>query len=306
MQHPFGIARVVALSANSAVQILVLGATGLLGNAVFRGLSRMRDARVDGTVRRENDRSLFTPEHAARLTRVEDIENSDEVARLFEAVGPDVVVNCVAVGRPAPADPIRSISVYSVLPRRLSHLCRRCGIRFIQISSDGVFSGTRGSYTEDDLPDANDVYGISKMLGEIAEPHAITLRTSIIGHELQPGSGLLEWFLSQQDRCGAYTRAIFSGFPTIVLADLIRDVVIPRPDLHGVYHVATRPISKFDLLQLVAKRYGKAIELIPDDRASPDRSLVAARFEKATGYVAPDWPTLVDLMYCDRFGTART
>ena len=142
-------------------------------------------------------------------------------------------------------------------------------------------------------------------MGEIVEPHAVTFRTSIIGHELQSTGGLLEWFLSQQEQCHCYTQAIFSGFPTIVLADLIRDVVIPRSDLHGVYHLATQPISKFDLLRLVAKRYGKKIELIPDDRANPDRSLVASRFEKATGYVPPDWPTLVDLMYCDHLGSAR-
>jgi dTDP-4-dehydrorhamnose reductase len=288
------------------VNILVLGATGLLGNAVFRGLFKASGAHVIGTIRQEAARQLFAPEHAARLTVVGDIENPEQLARLFDAVAPDVVVNCIAVGRPAPADPIRSILVYSVLPQRLSHLCRLAGARLIQIGSDGVFSGLRGAYTEDDVPDANDVYGISKLLGEITEPHAITLRTSIIGHELQSSSGLLEWFLSQQGQCGCYTRAIFSGFPTIVLADLIRDVVIPRPDLHGVYHVATRPISKFDLLQLVAKRYGKTIELIPDDRASPDRSLVADRFERATGYVPPDWPTLVDLMYSDRFGSTRT
>jgi dTDP-4-dehydrorhamnose reductase len=288
------------------VKILVLGATGLLGNAVFRGLSKASGAHVEGTIRREAARGLFAPEHAAGLTVVGDIEKPDELARLFDAVGPDTVVNCIAVGRPAPADPMRSISVYSVLPRRLSHLCRLSGARLIQISSDGVFSGSRGAYTEDDPPDADDIYGISKLLGEVTEPHAITLRTSIIGHELQSGSGLLEWFLSQQDQCRCFTQAIFSGFPTIVLADLIRDVVIPRPDLHGIYHLATPPISKFDLLQLVAKRYGKTIELIPDDRAGPDRSLVAARFEQATGYVAPDWPTLVDLMYCDRPGTART
>ena len=285
------------------MKILVLGATGLLGNAVFRGLSKASGARVQGTIRHEAARGLFAPEHATRLTVVCDVENPDQLARLFDAADPDVVVNCVAVGRPAPADPMRSILVYSVLPRRLSHLCRLSGARLVQISSDGVFSGSRGGYTEDDPPDADDIYGISKLLGEVAEPHAITLRTSIIGHELQSGTGLLEWFLSQQDQCRCYTRAIFSGFPTIVLADLIRDVVIPRPDLHGVYHVATRPISKFDLLRLVAERYGKTIELIPDDRASPDRSLVADRFEKATGYVAPDWPALVDLMDCDRFGS---
>jgi dTDP-4-dehydrorhamnose reductase len=287
------------------VKILVLGATGLLGNAMFRSMSKASGARVIGTIRDAAARARFAPEHASNLTVIEDIEHPEQLARLFDAAVPDVVVNCVAVGRPAPADPLRSIAVYAVLPRRLSHLCRLAGARLIQIGSDGVFSGNRGSYTEDDVPDANDIYGISKLLGEITEPHAITLRTSIIGHELQSGSGLLEWFLSQQDQCRAYTRAIFSGFPTIVLADLIRDVVIPRAGLHGVYHVATRPISKFDLLQLVAERYGKKIEMIPDDRASPDRSLVADRFEKATGYVAPDWPALVDLMYSDKSGSAR-
>lgn len=287
------------------MKILVLGATGLLGNAVFRSMSQASGARVEGTIRREAARGLFAPDQAARLTVVEDLENPRPLERLVKGLAPDVVVNCVAAGRPAPADPMRSILIHSVLPHRLSHLCGLAGARLIQIGSDGVFSGTRGAYTEDDVPDANDIYGISKLLGEVAAPHAITLRTSIIGHELQSGSGLLEWFLSQQEQCRCYTRAIFSGFPTIVLADLIRDVIIPRPDLHGVYHVATRPISKFDLLQLIARRYGKPIRLIPDDRENPDRSLVAARFEKATGYVAPDWPTLVDLMYCDRFGSTR-
>jgi dTDP-4-dehydrorhamnose reductase len=296
----------VRRSADNAVNILVLGATGLLGNAVFRSMSRTPHARVEGTIRHEAARGLFAPEHAERLSVVEDVENLDRLARLFQAVEPDVVVNCIAAGRPAPSDPMRSIEVYSVLPRRLSHLCRLSGARLVQISSDGVFSGAWGGYREDDVPDATDIYGVSKWLGEIAEPHAVTLRTSIIGHELQSRGGLLEWFLSQQDQCRCYTRAIFSGFPTIVLADLIRDVVIPRPDLHGIYHLATRPISKFDLLQLVARRYGKNIELIADDRASPDRTLFAARFEQATGYVAPDWPTLVDLMYCDRFGSTRT
>jgi dTDP-4-dehydrorhamnose reductase len=285
------------------VKILVLGATGLLGNAMFRSMSGIPGARVTGTIRREAARTLFAPEHAAGLLVVEDIEHPDTLAKLFDAAGPDIVINCIAAGRPAPADPLRSIHVYSVLPRRLSHLCRLSGARLIQISSDGIFSGARGSYTEDDLPDSNDVYGISKLLGEVAEPHAITLRTSIIGHELQSRSGLLEWFLSQQGQCSCFTRAIFSGFPTIVLADLIRDVVIPHPEMNGIYHVATRPISKFDLLQLVARRYGKATELIADDRASPDRSLSAERFRKVTGYAPPDWPELVDLMYADRFGS---
>jgi dTDP-4-dehydrorhamnose reductase len=288
------------------MKILVLGATGLLGNAVFRSLSKASGAHVHGTMRCEAARRLFAPEFAGRLIVVENLAESDRLARLLDQVAPDVVINCVAVRRPARPDPMRSIMIHSLLPRRLFHYCSLSGTRLIQISTDGVFSGSRGAYTEDDVPDADDIYGISKLLGEVAAPGAITLRTSIVGHELQSGSGLLEWFLSQQHQCRCYTRAIFSGFPAIVLADLIRDVVIPRSDLHGVYHVAARAISKFDLLQLVASRYGKTIELIPDDRASPNRSLVAKRFEQATGYVPPDWPTLVDLMYCDRFGSTRT
>jgi dTDP-4-dehydrorhamnose reductase len=288
------------------MNILVLGATGLLGNAMLRALAKTPNAIVHGTIRHEAVRRLFSPEDAARLVMVGDLEIPEQLERLFKTLRPDVVVNCVAVGRPAPADPVRSIRAHALLPQRLSYLCRASRARLIQISSDGVFSGSRGSYTEDDPPDADDIYGISKLLGEVAGPHAITLRTSIIGHELQSRDGLLEWFLSQQDQCRCYTRAIFSGFPTIVLAGLIRDIVIPRPELHGIYHVASRPISKFDLLQLVANRYGKNIELIRDDRVSVDRSLVADRFERATGYVAPDWPALVELMYCDRFGSART
>ncbi len=265
----------------------------------------MPGASVTGTIRQEASRRLFDPGDARRLATAGNIEDPDQQRKLFETLGPDVVVNCVAVGRPVPADPMRQIAVHAVLPHRLSYLCRRAGARLVQIGSDGVFSGSRDSYTEDDLPDADDVYGTSKFLGEVDAPHAITLRTSIIGHELQSRTGLLEWFLSQQGECRCYTRAIFSGFPTIVLADLIRDVVIPRPDLHGIYHVATRPISKFDLLRLVAERYGKEIKLVADDRPAPNRSLVAERFERATGFRAPDWPAMVDRMYCDKFGPVR-
>jgi dTDP-4-dehydrorhamnose reductase len=286
--------------------VLVLGASGMLGNAVFRVLSEDAGARVHGTVRTTQARRFFVPELASRLVVVEDLENHDQLVELFDSIRPQVVINCTAVGRPAPPDPLRSISIFSLLPQRLARLCRLGGARLIQISSDGVFSGSKGSYTEDDFPDATDLYGIAKLLGEVREPHTITLRTSIIGHELQTRSGLLEWFLSQGDRCRSFTRAIFSGFPTVVLAELIRDVIIPRPDLYGVYHVATRPISKFDLLHLISERYEKEIELVPDDTVIIDRSLVASRFAQATGYVPVEWPELIDSMHSHRFGLART
>lgn len=288
------------------MRILVLGATGMLGNAAFRVLSEAADMQVFGAVRRIEAWRFFVPELASRLVVAENVEHHEQLDRLFDQVRPQVVVNCTALRKAAAADLMKAISIFSLLPHRLARLCRLRGARLVQISSDGVFSGSRGGYTEDDLPDASDVYGIAKLLGEVSEPHAITLRTSIIGHELQSKTGLLEWFLSQSGECRCYTRAIFSGFPTVVLAQLIRDVILPRPALHGVYHVATRPISKFDLLELVAQRYGQSIKLVPDDKVTIDRSLSADRFTKSTGYIPPDWPKLIDSMYSYKFGLART
>jgi dTDP-4-dehydrorhamnose reductase len=123
------------------------------------------------------------------------------------------------------------------------------------------------------------------------------LRTSTIGHELQSQYGLLDWFLSQNGRCKGYTRAVFSGLPTVVFAQVIRDVVIPHSDLSGIYHVAAKPIAKFDLLKLIADVYGKTMDIARDDSLVIDRSLDARRFQLATGYVAPEWPELIKLMH---------
>jgi dTDP-4-dehydrorhamnose reductase len=122
------------------------------------------------------------------------------------------------------------------------------------------------------------------------------LRTSIIGHELYSANGLVGWFLSQQEIAKGFTEAIFSGLPTVELAHIIRDVVLPRQELAGLFHVGSQSISKFDLLELVAKEYKKNIKIIPDARLIIDRSLNSDKFRKATNYVAPSWPDLVKKM----------
>lgn len=281
------------------MKILVLGASGLLGNAVFRVLSEKEDWEVFGTVRSEEMKRFFSPELGERLVVSCDVENHDALAKVFSQIGPDVVINCIALtkGSVNVSDPMQSFSIYALLPHRLAVLCSLAKARLVHISTDGVFSGTKGGYTEDDPPDAKDIYGISKFMGEVRYPHTITLRTSIIGHELQSALGLIGWFLSQQNKCKCFTRAMFSGFPTVVLARIIRDIVIPRANLFGIYHVAAEPISKFDLLQLVAEVYGKSIDLVPDDQVVIDRSLNAERFRAATGYVAPAWPELITIMH---------
>lgn len=287
------------------MKVLVLGSTGMLGHTVFQVLSDNAENYVIGAVRHPDDKRFFEPAAAERLIQVEDLESHEHLERLFDNVGPQVVVNCTSISKPIPTDPMRSIGILSILPHRLARLCRLNGARLIQIGSDGVFAGTRGQYAEDDFPDAVDLYGTAKQLGEVKEPHTVTLRTSMIGHELKARSGLLEWFLSQSEECRCFTRAIFSGFPTVVLAEIIRDHVITRPDLSGIYHLAAAPISKFDLLLLIAERYGKNIRLIPDDTVAINRSLQSGKFTEATGYLPPTWPQLIDSMYSYQFKLAR-
>lgn len=281
------------------MRILVLGASGMLGNAVVRVLGEKANWQVYGTIRSEGSKRHFAANIAQNMLIGVDVEQQDSLMQAFVRARPDVVVNCVGlVKQLAEADdPLQAVPINTLLPHRLARLCELSGARLIHMSTDCVFSGEKGCYRESDISDAKDLYGRTKYLGEVDHSHAITLRTSIIGHELQSTHGLVGWFLAQQANCKGYTRAIFSGVPTVVLAQIIRDVVIPHAELHGVYQVAAKPISKYDLLNLVAKVYGKQIEIIPDDRLIIDRSLDATRFNKATGYAVPEWDEMIKLMH---------
>jgi dTDP-4-dehydrorhamnose reductase len=186
----------------------------------------------------------------------------------------------------------------TILPHRLADLCRASNARLIHISTDCIFSGSRGNYFEGDYSDAADIYGKSKYLGEVInDPSAITLRTSTIGHELQSSYGLLEWFLAQEGTCTGFSKAIFSGLPNNVFAEIVRDYVIPKPELHGLYHVGAGPIGKYDLLKLIAAQYNKNINFIFDDKFVIDRSLNVDQFRRVTGYNAPSWPELIQSMH---------
>jgi dTDP-4-dehydrorhamnose reductase len=271
----------------------------MLGNVMLRVMAETAEHDVRATARSPAVRRHFEPALAERIVTGVDVENFDALAAIFAEVRPDVVVNCIglvkqlAQGR----DPLQALPINSLLPHRLARLCALVGARLIHVSTDCVFSGRKGGYRESDPSDAEDFYGKSKFLGEVAYPNTITLRTSIIGHELQSAHGLIDWFLAQQRECSGYRRAIFSGVPTVILARIIRDVVIPLPELYGVYHVAAHPISKYELLRLVAEAYGKQIEIVPDDQVAIDRSLNAERFFAATGYAPSDWPELIRSMH---------
>lgn len=284
------------------MKVLVLGASGMLGNAMVRVLGGQNAWQVFGTLRSDGGRRYFTIAENERLISGVDVEQFDALVKVLSIVRPDVVVNCIGlVKQLADAkDPLHALPINAVLPHRLERLCELAGARLVHMSTDCVFSGRRGAYTETDLPDAMDLYGRSKLLGEVSGSRSITLRTSIIGHELQSQHALINWFLAQEGRCFGHRKAIFSGFPTVVLAEIIRDVIIPRDDLSGVFHVAAEPISKFELLQLVAQIYGKRIEIVPDDDMVINRSLDSSRFNLITGYMAPAWPAMIAKMHESR------
>jgi dTDP-4-dehydrorhamnose reductase len=281
------------------MKILVIGANGMIGSTVLHVLSEKNDYEVFGTVRNESVKQFFSGTISNHLIADIDVEQPDSLVRVLDQIRPAVVINCAGLTKhkPGAEDPLVSIPINTLMPHKLAGLCKLIGSRLIHISTDCVFSGAKGGYTEDDFADASDVYGKSKALGEVNYPNSITLRTSTIGHELQSKFGLLDWFLAQEGQCKGYTRAVFSGLPTVIFAKVIRDVVIPHKELYGLYHVAAKPINKFDLLNLIAKVYGKQIEIIPDDKLLIDRSLDAERFRTATGYIAPEWDEMIRSMF---------
>jgi dTDP-4-dehydrorhamnose reductase len=281
------------------MKILILGATGMLGNAMFRVMAAASGVDAYATARSAAARQYFSPALADKLILNANVEDHEQLAQLFADVNPQVVINCIGlVKQLADANnPLHALPINSMLPHRLAALCESVNARLIHISTDCVFSGKKGNYLESDQPDAYDLYGRSKLLGEVDCAHAVTLRTSIIGHELSGQHSLLNWFLAQNGTTKGFTRAIFSGLPTVELATLIRDYVLPHPTLRGLYHVAAAPIAKYDLLQLIAKHYSKEITITPDDALVIDRSLNAARFNEATGYTPPAWPELIARMH---------
>jgi len=272
----------------------------MIGHGLFYGLSQYNDLDVYASVREDTNINKWFPLALKEKIKINiDVNHFDSVIEVLSFAQPDVVINCIGLIKQNPLveNPLLAISINSLFPHRVASICRAMGIRMIHVSTDCVFSGDKGKYKETDPSDATDLYGRTKFLGEVIYPHCITLRTSIIGHELRGKRGLVEWFLSQQGMIKGFTHAIFTGLPTIEFARVIKEYVLPDPNLNGLYHVSAEPISKYDLLKLIAIRYRKEIQINPYDGFYSDRSLDSTRFQNATGYQPPSWEELVEKMY---------
>jgi len=283
-------------------RVLVLGISGMLGHKlwqVFKPRFETWGTTLGSFAELEPFGDLFERERV--LTYV-DITNFDSLIHTMATVRPDVVVNAVGIIKQLPSakDSITSLTINALFPHRLARLCQVSNVRLVHISTDCVFSGRKGMYTEADISDAEDLYGRTKYLGEVTEPGSLTVRTSIIGRELLTSNSLVEWFLSNQGgNVRGYRQAIYSGFPTIVLAGIIANVIEKFPDLYGLYQVSSDPINKYELLCLMRDAYGLNIEIEPDDSIRIDRSLNSTRFRQAVEYAPPAWPELVKTMVTD-------
>ncbi len=278
------------------MKVLVLGGDGMLGHQLLKHFSGNHQVRV--TLRQNasqyHDYRLFDSNNAYYGVDVRALSGLLEVVADFK---PEAVINAVGVvkQRSISKESIPCLELNSLLPHRLSVLCKATGARLVQISTDCVFSGEKGSYVESDVPDASDLYGRSKLLGELTDSHCITLRTSIIGLELARKKSLVEWYLAQKGEIKGFHKALYTGLTTIEMARIIEFVLQQCPGLHGVWHVASRPISKYELLKMLAdKLERKDITLQSDVDFVCDRGLIGDAFVKQTGYKIPEWADMIN------------
>jgi dTDP-4-dehydrorhamnose reductase len=273
---------------------LILGGDGMLGHQLLKSLAPRHETRVTLRSGLESyaEFGLFHPGNAFDHVP---IENLARLAELLEKFRPEVIINAIGVvkQREAAKDPIESLEVNSLLPHRLTRLARGAGARVIHFSTDCVFSGRRGRYAESDTPDAEDLYGRTKLLGEVTAEGALTLRTSIIGRELRQKRSLVEWFLAQRGRVRGYSRAIYTGFTTLEMARILERIVTAYPEASGLWHVASEPISKYELLLLLQRYYRLANEVEQDEEFACDRSLDSSRFRAEFNYRPPSWEQMI-------------
>jgi dTDP-4-dehydrorhamnose reductase len=266
----------------------------MLGHVLWRTCSD-HGMEAFATVRDAGGTASAVLDPARTITGIT-VEEPGSVIRALEESGAAVAVNCIGVVKQSATtrDPVRTIRSNSLFPHQLAAACRERGVRLIQVSTDCVFSGRRGAYSEEDIPDPVDLYGRSKLLGELDGDATLTIRTSMIGRELERSNGLLEWFLGEAGgSVSGLTRAVFSGPTTPVLSRAVAGVIERHQDLEGLYHLGAEPIDKYRLLCMLRDAFSLEIEIERDDSVEVDRSLDSSRFRRATGWEPPSWAEMV-------------
>tara|TARA_Y200000002_G_scaffold381246_1_gene394765 strand:- start:8361 stop:9221 length:861 start_codon:yes stop_codon:yes gene_type:complete len=281
------------------MKILVLGITGMLGHKAFSIFSENSKFETFGTVRKTKAIENYVKDSYNIFSNV-DALNPKSAFKLIDQLNPDIILNCIGVIKQLKEakDPILSIEINSLFPHKLANHIKNSKIRLIHISTDCVFSGDRGNYREIDSSDAKDLYGKTKFLGELTNyDNCITLRTSIIGPELKGKLSLLEWFLAQKKSVKGFSNAIYSGFTTLELINIIENYVFKKPMKNGLYHLSSNPISKLELLKKINKIYKKEILIERFDDFNNNKTLNSDLFKNDFGYIVKSWDQMISEMY---------
>lgn len=283
------------------MKVLVIGATGMLGYSIFENLHEYSNLEVYGTVRSIKGKENFFKKSQGSLIQGIDVTNISDVEGVISEVKPDTVINCIGLIKQHSISKqhVDAVAINSLLPHQLAQVCSENDSKLIHFSTDCVFDGKEGNYSEGDLPTARDLYGKSKCLGEVEYAPHLTLRTSIIGHELASNVSLVDWFLSQEGKVKGFSKAIFSGLPTCVIAKLLAEKILPNTQLSGLYQLSVDPVDKYTLLKLVSDVYGKKIDIEESKELMIDRTLDSTKLRAEINFKAPTWPELINHMHSD-------
>jgi dTDP-4-dehydrorhamnose reductase len=277
------------------MKVLVLGANGMLGHKVLQEFNQRFDTwgTIRGSIEAWKHLPFFQKDKV--IERVE-ASSRESIIHALDLVQPSAVVNCIGIVRKLEESEssVSAITINALLPHWLAEFCQEHGSRLIHISTDCVFSGNVGNYSESAIPDPYDLYGRTKLLGEVTENDCLTLRTSIIGRELKRTVGLLEWFLSQKGKTvQGYRYAIFSGFIASELARILADIVANHPKVRGLYHISSDPISKYELLNMIKEALNLKITINEYAGFYTDRSLNSEKMRRILNYQPPTWEEMV-------------
>ena len=281
------------------MKILILGVTGMLGSCIYRYFLEEKDFSIIGILRNHKQKNLLNENNSSNLEIFNEYNAFQKLEKFITDRKPDYVINCLGVIKQKIniSKPEDTIFINSYLPHLLNKISIKNNFKLIHFSTDCVFDGNLGSYKEKDIALPKDFYGISKVLGELNTNNALTLRTSIIGHELKSSLSLVDWFLSSKERVNGFTKAIYSGFPALEIARIIHKFIIPDRSISGIYHISSKPISKYELLKIISEKYNHKIDIIPEEKIIIDRSLDSSLFNSKTNYSCPSWNKLVQEMY---------
>ena len=285
------------------MKILILGLSGMLGHKLFSYLQKQNTYELYATTT-----TNFEIEHPNfKIVNKKNIffsktQNIDFFKKKITDIKPDLVINCIAILKESffYLNPLKFIEINTVLPLQISELSKIFGFRFIHFSTDILYADTNKLSCENDKITLEGPYAASKFLGEVKNNNSLTIRTSIIGHQLNNKNSLVEWFLSYEgETVNGYSNVIYSGLPTTEISKIIHEKIIPNVNLKGIINISSNPISKFELLKKIKKYYNKKVKINIDNSAISNRSLDSNLFNNKTGYLAPDWDVLVKEMFND-------